>query len=173
MTESAAPGGLETVRTFVNTWRVPNDTRVPEDRLTAEAWGDDFPGLPRAGSALAELRRLRQALRAELGAERPAGLRGWLEEHPVRAVLSADPGEAALVLRAEDGTAAGAILALVAEAVRDGRWSRLKACPDCAWVFYDHSRNGGRRWCAMNAGAPDGRGCGSIAKVRAYRERRR
>jgi predicted RNA-binding Zn ribbon-like protein len=38
-------------------------------------------------------------------------------------------------------------------------------------VFYDHSRNGRRTWCAMYAGTPDGRACGTIAKVRTYRRR--
>jgi predicted RNA-binding Zn ribbon-like protein len=38
-------------------------------------------------------------------------------------------------------------------------------------VFYDNTRNGGKRWCLMNAGGPDGRACGTIAKVRRYRDR--
>jgi predicted RNA-binding Zn ribbon-like protein len=50
--------------------------------------------------------------------------------------------------------------------VRSGTWDRLKVCPDddCAWVFYDESRNRSRRWCSMNA-------CGNRHKVRAYRDR--
>jgi predicted RNA-binding Zn ribbon-like protein len=59
------------------------------------------------------------------------------------------------------------------EAIAAGRWRRLKACPDCRWVFYDHSRNASKRWCLMTAGGPDGRSCGSIAKVRAHRRRTR
>jgi hypothetical protein len=31
--QQAAPGALEEVRTLLNTWRVPNDTRVPVDEL--------------------------------------------------------------------------------------------------------------------------------------------
>ena len=36
------------------------------------------------------------------------------------------------------------LLASAAEAMIDGSWERLKACPgrDCGWVFYDQSRNG-------------------------------
>jgi predicted RNA-binding Zn ribbon-like protein len=128
---------------------------------------------PADAGGLAEFVELRTALRESLGVERPVALEGWLRRHPLRAEISADPEAPALVLRPVDGSAVGHLLALVAEAVRAGQWARLKACPDCAWVFYDRSRNGGRRWCAMSAGGPDGRGCGSIAKVRAYRERKR
>ena len=30
-----APGTLEVVRTFLNTWRIPNDTREPIDELVS------------------------------------------------------------------------------------------------------------------------------------------
>ena len=50
---------------------------------------------------------------------------------------------------------------------------RLKACPDCRWVFYDHSRNGSKRWCGMYAGEEGGRACGTIAKVKNYRAKRK
>ncbi|MFD9698271.1 CGNR zinc finger domain-containing protein [Lentzea sp. NPDC059081] len=39
------------------------------------------------------------------------------------------------------------------------------AAPDCRWAFYDVSRNGRGRWCAMEI-------CGNRQKTRAYRERR-
>ena len=60
------------------------------------------------------------------------------------------------------------IATIVALSQLDGSWARMKACPgpDCGWAFYDHSRNQASSWCAMSV-------CGSRAKVRAYRERRR
>ncbi|MFI6483108.1 CGNR zinc finger domain-containing protein [Nonomuraea sp. NPDC050663] len=178
MAESVAPGGLEQVRAFINTWWVPNDTRVPEDRLPGlvadpAAWRAELPAVPTpgvGGSSDGELAELRRDLRVVLGQEQPIGLSPWLVRHPLRADLSSDaPG---VVLRPQTDGTAGRLLALVVEAVRAGQWARLKACPDCSWVFYDHSRNGARRWCAMNP-APGARGCGSIAKVRAYRDRLR
>ena len=63
------------------------------------------------------------------------------------------------------------MLAAVVAAVGAGTWKRMKACPDCRWVFYDSTRNGSKRWCLMYAGGPDGRACGTIAKVRRYRAR--
>lgn len=43
---------------------------------------------------------------------------------------------------------------------------RIKRCPasDCQWFFFDLSRNGTRRWCAMSD-------CGSRDKVQRYRDR--
>ncbi len=40
---------------------------------------------------------------------------------------------------------------------------RLKLCPGdrCAWLFLDESRNGRRRWCAMET-------CGNRAKARRH-----
>ncbi len=35
------------------------------------------------------------------------------------------------------------MLALVLTAVYEGRWHRLRACPDCGWVFYDTGRGEG------------------------------
>ncbi|MGH3145587.1 MAG: CGNR zinc finger domain-containing protein [Rubrobacter sp.] len=67
---------------------------------------------------------------------------------------------------------AGRVLAIVARSVDDGPFSRLKACPDCRWVFYDKSRSRTRVWCGMYAGE-GGRACGTIAKVRRYRLRRK
>lgn len=58
------------------------------------------------------------------------------------------------------------LLAVVAEAVADGSWFRMKACrePQCRWAYYDHSRNRSRAWCSMAS-------CGNRAKARAFRER--
>jgi predicted RNA-binding Zn ribbon-like protein len=41
---------------------------------------------------------------------------------------------------------------------------RIGACPACAWLFYDNSKSGRRRWCSMST-------CGTVAKVRAFRRR--
>jgi predicted RNA-binding Zn ribbon-like protein len=58
------------------------------------------------------------------------------------------------------------VLAIVAEAMAEGTWSRLKACREhsCEWAFYDRSRNRSGVWCSME-------GCGNRAKARAFRER--
>ena len=60
------------------------------------------------------------------------------------------------------------IVAAVYEAMRDGTWPRLKACPAdrCHYVFYDTSRNRTSTWCSMAI-------CGNRTKVRNYQERAR
>ncbi len=42
---------------------------------------------------------------------------------------------------------------------------RVKQCAGCPWLFLDRSRNGSRRWCAMND-------CGTHEKIRRYVARR-
>jgi len=56
------------------------------------------------------------------------------------------------------------------ELVRTVELRQLRACPveegGCGWLFLDRSRNGSRRWCAMED-------CGTRAKIRKLGERRR
>ncbi|MEV6538306.1 CGNR zinc finger domain-containing protein [Streptomyces sp. NPDC051665] len=87
---------------------------------------------------------------------------------PFPLVLAPDAGGSGLRLVADSDTPGlDAIVETVATSVAGGGWSRLKLCasPDCRWAFYDTSRNGGGRWCSMDA-------CGNRNKTRAYRRRR-
>ncbi|RZT17007.1 putative RNA-binding Zn ribbon-like protein [Kribbella sp. VKM Ac-2569] len=56
------------------------------------------------------------------------------------------------------------------ELVRGVELRQLRACPvddgGCGWLFLDRSRNGSRRWCAMED-------CGTRAKIRKLGARRR
>jgi predicted RNA-binding Zn ribbon-like protein len=60
--------------------------------------------------------------------------------------------------------ALGRILAIVHEAMSAGTWHRLKACRQCAWAYYDYSKNQSATWCSMAI-------CGNRTKTRAYRRR--
>lgn len=152
----AAPGPLEQVRTLLNTWRIPNDTRVPVDDL--------------AGPGEADLRALRDDLRAvvEGTSDTDRTLTAWIERLGVTVAVEGG----GLRFRHRAGPP-GDVLTVVLDAVADGTWRRLKACPDCRWAFYDNTRNGSKRWCLMEAAGPGSRGCGNIAKVRRHRERTR
>lgn len=164
MPDDRAPGELETVRQLLLTWSLPNDTRVPEDRL--DVW---LPAAHRGEAG--EVRALRDALRGALGREHPTVLAPWLARHPLHAVLADDGRPVALV--PDDPSLAGRLLSAVLTAVADGAWHRLRACPGCGYAFYDTSRNGSRTWCRMTKEDPTGRSCGSIAKARAKRARDR
>jgi hypothetical protein len=63
--------------------------------------------------------------------------------------------------------AIGAVYGVVARAMANGSWQRLKACPGrhCGWVFYDQSRNQSARWCSTRV-------CGAREKARAYYRRK-
>jgi predicted RNA-binding Zn ribbon-like protein len=119
--------------------------------------------------ALALREELRKAMRHHHGGVPPAA--GSLSTVGRRLPLVLDVVAEPPTLRPLDTGVRGALarlLALVPAMVADGSWARLKVCPadDCAWAFYDSSRNRSRTWCAMSV-------CGNRTKTRAYRARRR
>jgi predicted RNA-binding Zn ribbon-like protein len=66
---------------------------------------------------------------------------------------------------AVDG-ALGKLIAIVVDSMGDGTWENLKVCRghDCAWAFYDRSKNHSGTWCDISD-------CGNVAKARSYRAR--
>src|SRR5699024_4478440 len=175
-----APGALELVRRFLNTWRIDYDTRRPADELPwllgdRRAWEERFPDWP-SGRDDTEglLARLREDLRETLDA--PEGwaetLNGWLKGYPLVFQLVEENTGGSIQYEPTSGDLTGWILSAVARSIEDGTFSRLKACPDCRWVFYDKSRSKTRVWCGMYAGE-GGRACGTISKVKHYRQRRK
>lgn len=77
-----------------------------------------------------------------------------------------DPGRRLAPARGGIDGALGKILAVVADAMADGTWQRLKACRSrtCRWAFYDRAPNRSRQWCSMRV-------CGNREKARVYRRR--
>jgi predicted RNA-binding Zn ribbon-like protein len=175
-----APGTLELVRVLLNTGPPPNgqgQDRLLELHADPERWAASFPGISQpAADQLTTLLELRDGLRRLLAAapapEDAAWLRGWFERTGLspQAIIQDGTLGIRLACPARSGLAGSVIEAVVA-ALADGTWSRLRQCPDCQLVFWDRTRNASKIWCGMYAG-PDGRACGSIAKVRRYRARR-
>jgi predicted RNA-binding Zn ribbon-like protein len=177
-----APGALETVRAFVNTRDVDDDIEQLSAPAQLVAWlqEHDLLGDERDVTATeADLRRaveLREALRAHLLSHHdqplPDSAAHALDAASRRARLTVrftGPDETGLEpeARGVDG-GLGRLLAIVAAAIADGSWTRLKVCPadTCQWAFYDASRNRSAVWCDMKV-------CGTRAKVRGFRERTR
>jgi predicted RNA-binding Zn ribbon-like protein len=169
-----APDQLELVRSFVNTYDHEDGTETLPDPAALTAWLDDNGlGAARASSAdLERTRDLREALRAILqhhgGLDLDPAAPQVVDAAADRAQLSVafdDHGGAHIEPKAGgvDG-ALGRLLVVIADAQRDGTWSRLKACPaeDCQFAFYDRSRNRSAVWCDMKV-------CGNRAKVRQFR----
>ena len=174
-----APDELEVVRRFINTWSIPNDTREESDVLpglvqTPQLWRKEFPHQARSRTdALGKLRRLRTDLRSaclEKGSSEDV-LNEWFSSAALSVKVRWMDGTTKLTIESSEASFVGYIVAVVANAIASGEWARLKTCPDCQWAFYDHTRNGSKRWCGMTKGGPDGRACGTIAKVTAYRAR--
>jgi predicted RNA-binding Zn ribbon-like protein len=177
---NSAPGELETVRAFVDTLDLmPVVVEELGDPAQLVAWLHAHGLLAAdAGATRSDLARaldLREALRAlcvsNAGGPLAADALARVQAAAERAGLGVrfGPQEAALEPRSGgvDG-ALGRLLAIVARAMADGTWERMKACgdDDCRWVFYDASRNRSGTWCSMAS-------CGNRAKARAYRTRQR
>jgi predicted RNA-binding Zn ribbon-like protein len=147
----------------------------PADLVTfARRVGMGGPRTPPSATALLAARALRDALDAVLdarlrGAAPPRAARVELEAS-VRAAFAAGrlDGGCAWTWRDSDAHSpvhrlAHAALGLLADEAELGR---LHRCAACRWVFLDHSRGSGRRWCSMAD-------CGTNEKKRRYVARRR
>lgn len=175
----AAPGDLECVRRFINTWSIPNQTRTETDELpqlclNTERWRGELLLHPRAGSdTLNRLLALRSDLRKSSEGLDEEGqlLNAWFAGVALSLQVKSVEGVPQIGVTPADASCIAHILAAVANAISSGKWSRLKTCDDCRWAFYDNTRNGSKRWCGMTKGGAEGRACGTIAKVSAFRAR--
>ena len=154
----AAPDALRHVQLFINSIDVHNEAEwLPE-------WLDDRG----VGAEYERARELREALRALVLANNGVAPDPAALEVVNRALASLSPAldpAGRLVLRG-GGDAIDEVVRTVADAILDGSWERLKACPNCRWSFYDYSPNRSATWCSMQL-------CGNRKKTRDYRRRRR
>ena len=171
-----APGELEVVRLFVNTVDLEDgdDELSSPDALAGWLEAHRLGGGSAGSADLHGARRLREAIRGLLlensgmNVREESALTLAQAAERARFAVRFDPaGTMTLEPRAAgvDG-ALGRLVAIVAGAMADGTWSRLKACQadPCGWAFYDHARNHSRRWCSMAV-------CGNRTKARSYRRR--
>jgi predicted RNA-binding Zn ribbon-like protein len=174
-----APGRLELLQRFLNTWN--HDLPSEWDRLgtpmKARAWlrsKDLISASTRVtGPEAARLRSLREALRSLVVAHH-----GSSPPPDAVAVLRRTSKATGLRVEFDDGgrprlepTRSGlegvvaTLLGIVHEANLLGTWSRLKGCKQCGYAFYDRSKNRSASWCAMSI-------CGNRTKNRTYRRLR-
>lgn len=150
----------ELVLAFLNTVDVEQGTDALDDEATWREWVTRT-GLAPPGD-LPHAREVRAALRAAVGdplarndIPLTSALIGvHLDDHGVPALVAVD--------------AVGQVLAAGVRLSVLGQWDRVKICPadNCAWAFFDHSRNRSRTWCSMQV-------CGNRTKARIWRERTR
>ena len=154
----AAPEPLREVQRFINSVDLEHELDWLPDWL-------DERGL---GGELERARALREALRALVLANNGATL-----DQPVLELVNAAAARLPLQLATDGSLRVGAardaldgVVAIALGAMLGGTWSRLKACRNCCWSFYDYSPNRSATWCSMQL-------CGNRTKTRAYRSRRR
>jgi predicted RNA-binding Zn ribbon-like protein len=175
---TTVPDHAVLLRDFVNTIDVEAGTDTLATPAGAARWLREHELLddrtPVTASELETVLRLRTGLRTAMTAHHDADAESTSPELDALAArlplrLSFAAGQPRLT-PAADGVpgALGALLVAVSDATADGSWERLKLCPadDCAWGFYDTSKNRSRTWCAMGV-------CGNRQKTRTYRARQR
>ncbi|MEA2382859.1 MAG: hypothetical protein QOH72_2830 [Solirubrobacteraceae bacterium] len=178
MASNPAPGELELVQSFINTWDADDDREDVPGPAELRDWLVEHDLLD-AGArvtgaehrqAIAVREALRAVLLANAGLDLDPSAAPVLDEAARRARLGVRFDEHGHVHTAPDAGgvpgALGRMLAIVAAAQEEGTWARLKAClaDDCQWAFFDRSRNRSAVWCDMKI-------CGNRRKVRSYRER--
>ncbi|MDL4775797.1 MULTISPECIES: CGNR zinc finger domain-containing protein [Thermomonosporaceae] len=185
LTAGTAPMPLRVIEEFINTRRRDGD-EIGTPRQLAE-WLHARGLIPVDTVLNAEQRdraeRIREGLRAliaenntePVSSPRPDGLNPTARvelaeltrDFPLMLDVTVSPPRLVACARVPVEAALARLLAVVAEAVVEGTWTRLKACrePSCRWAYYDHSRNRRRTWCSMDL-------CGNRAKARASHHRK-
>src|ERR1700736_1847951 len=96
-----APGTLEVVRTFLNTWWLPNDTRQPSNELASLAARQHFYATGfEVGAGDGEVaimpdqgQQLRVDLRSILGTSDILVLSAWLARQPIAVTLACEAAD--------------------------------------------------------------------------------
>lgn len=155
----AAPDALREVQLLINTVDVHNEVEWLPEWLEAR-------GLAEKHRARAtELREaLRSLVLANNGVAPDAAALLVVNDALASVSLSLDASGRVVLGSGDD--AIDDVLRTMVAAMLDGRWERLKACPNCHWCFYDYSPNRSATWCSMQL-------CGNRKKTRDYRQRRR
>ena len=162
---------LRDVSAVEGTWRQAPELAAKALRATLEIREATYAVLaPRASGAAVAVDGVK---RSEGSAYERLMLR-W-SAAAARSMLIPDPDRAHGVAELVVGTSPAQLIpdrlvVTAVELVRTVDLRQLKACPvddgGCGWLFLDRSRNGSRRWCAMED-------CGTRAKIRKLGERRR
>jgi predicted RNA-binding Zn ribbon-like protein len=170
-----APMPLLLVQSFVNTWEGDSGVDLLADPEAGLLWLEEAGLLRVSGVDLAQVRAIRESIRALLVHKseedpRPTdrnALAALAASAHVHLVFDGDAF--ALQPDEDDGLSflAATLLLIIRDAQRDGSWDRLKACrnPDCHWAYFDRSHAARGAWCDMAV-------CGNRMKNRNLRSRR-
>jgi predicted RNA-binding Zn ribbon-like protein len=122
-----------------------------------------------AAAALRQAHALRQTILetfTDIAAGESAAARHWTELRPYvteaigRAQLAPTASGYGLTWPGRNSLL-GPVAYAAFELLTGPELHRVKRCAGCPWLFLDQSKNGSRRWCAMND-------CGTHAKIQRY-----
>src|SRR4051812_5842611 len=178
MASNPAPGELELVRAFVNTWDAEDDVENLSGPAELRDWlieHDLLDGGARVTGAdhrhaIETREALRAVLLANAGLDLDPGAAPVLDDAARRARLGVRFDQDGHVRTEPDaggvGGALGRLLAMGAAAQEGGRGSGLKAslADACQGAYFARSGTPSGFWCDMKI-------CGNRRKVRSYRER--
>jgi predicted RNA-binding Zn ribbon-like protein len=176
---AAAPDSLRLVQRFINTLDIEDsedELATPphlQQWLISQKLIDDAPVTQASHRKVLTFREaLRDVLGGHNGAAIPPAALATVQSNCDAANLTftMDRGGSLRPAPRSGGIdgAIGQILCTIADAERDGIWSRLRACKahDCRWAFYDYSKPGRSIWCSTAI-------CGTRDKVRRFRAKSR
>ncbi|MGD6903171.1 CGNR zinc finger domain-containing protein [Bacillus infantis] len=155
---------------FLNTWELPNDSRIPRENLINQ---DDLKTYfsQKNTDYLTDVILFRDELRKVVSASSLESMNQWILKRNINTQLKVEKGRYRLDFYTNQSSIIDHILILVLQKVEEGNFHRYKICPDCKWAFYDTSKSSTKKWCSMKKDSPSGRACGTIAKVKTYREK--
>ncbi|WML48365.1 CGNR zinc finger domain-containing protein [Neobacillus sp. PS3-34] len=168
---------VNVILSFLNTWEIPNMERIPKDHLLTVSDVKNFVyeylENDKNIDGLKDVIELRTQIRNAIEQNDGELINNWIKKRDIQFKIKTN--DTKQVFEVDFGfnhnSLVDNILVIVLNLILQGTFHRIKICPDCKWVFYDQSKSGTKKWCNMNATSSDGRACGTISKVKRYREK--
>jgi predicted RNA-binding Zn ribbon-like protein len=170
---------IDDLLSFLNTWEIPNKERVPKEHLLTlsdvTAYIDQHHTIEINKDSLAEIIQLRTDVREAIETYDVEIINLWVKQRniPYQVTSQVTRPFFALTYLSNRDSLLDTILVDILSLIMKENFHRIKICPDCKWAFYDQSKSGSKKWCNMNANSPTGRACGTISKVKRFREKNR
>ncbi|MFD1032177.1 CGNR zinc finger domain-containing protein [Metaplanococcus flavidus] len=169
----------ERVVSFLNTWEIPNKERTPKEHLEkttdlAHFMNAVYPDR-QSDDLLEEILNFRTGLRSAIEVSKKEEINTWISERDLDFTIKENGEGAAAEVRfySKTDSLINQVLVDVLQLIQAKSFHRIKICPDCKWAFFDQSKSATKKWCSMNAKSPHGRACGTISKVKKYREKKK
>ncbi|WP_227396029.1 CGNR zinc finger domain-containing protein [Jeotgalibacillus aurantiacus] len=163
----------ENLVSFLNTWSISNATRQAEEALHDQSALVNFAKKhfqSDPGESLNDTLSFRNLVR-EMLKEHDFTVLNTLIDEQIKFEVHATENKYVLKPVALKNSMTANLLIIIVQLAQEQQFHRLKMCPDCQYVFFDESKSGTKKWCSMTKRSESGRACGTIAKVRTFRNK--